>query len=214
MCMKKSFFTLVLVFCSLLVNAQYKYRDSNRIGITIGMNQFSLVTSNFDAKPASGLNVGLSMRGNYYNNWDMVYAMQFSENNFLVASKNFASQPEDVNYKLSSAQISLMGSYKIVENHLSVEFGPMIQVNGKLTINEEQEDNKITGTSYLAKDITAISKFNFYPAVGITAGVRHFRVNLQYYQGVNNILGNLNKAGVSGFKGTSSIVCANLIIYL
>jgi hypothetical protein len=66
----------------------------------------------------------------------------------------------------------------------------------------------------LAKDITAISKFNFYPAVGITAGVRHFRVNLQYYQGVNNILGNLNKAGVSGFKGTSSIVCANLIIYL
>ena len=215
MSMKKSFFTLVLVFCTLLVNAQYKYRDSNRIGITIGMNQFSLATSNFETKPASGLNVGLSVRGNYYNDWDMVYAMQFSENNFMVASKNFASQPEDVNYKLSSAQISLMGSYKIVENHLSVEFGPMIQVNGKLMINETQENNKIIGTTFLAKDITDISKFNFYPAVGITAGVRHFRVNLQYYHGVNNILGNLNKTNVSsGFKGTASIVCANLIIYL
>jgi len=213
--MKKTLFTLVLIFCTLLVNAQYNYRDSNRIGITVGMNQFSLDTSNFEAKPGSGWNVGLSVRGNFYNDWDMVYAMQFSENNFMVATKNFASQPEDVNYKLSSAQISLMGSYKIVENHLSIEFGPMIQVNGKLTINEAQENNKISETTDLAKDITDISKFNFYPAVGITAGVRHFRANIQYYQGVNNILGNLNKTGISsGFKGTASILSANLIIYL
>ena len=213
--MKKSPFTLVLIFCTLFVNAQYNYRDANRIGITVGMNQFSLDTSNFEVKPASGWNIGLSVRGNFYNNWDMVYAMQFSENNFMVATKNLASQPEDVKYKLSSAQISLMGSYKIVENHLSIEFGPMIQVNGKLTINETQENNKISGSSDLAKDITDISKFNFYPAVGITAGVRHFRANLQYYQGVNNILGNLNKTGISsGFKGTASILSANLIIYL
>ena len=98
---------------------------------------------------------------------------------------------------------------------MSVEFGPMIQVNGKLTINLAQENYKISGSSDLAKDITDISKFNFYPAVGITAEVRHFRANLQYYQGVNNILGNLNKTGISsGFKGTASILSANLIIYL
>jgi hypothetical protein len=45
----------------------------------------------------------------------------------------------------------------------------------------------------LAKDIVDISKFNFYPVVGLTAGVRHFRINVSYQYGINNILDNLNK---------------------
>lgn len=221
--MKKIFLTTVLVFISLATTAQYKYRDSNRIGIIFGVNQFTLNTSNFDAKPAMGWNAGLSVRGNFYNDWDMVYAMQFSENNFTVATRNLIA-PEDVNYKLASAQISLMLSYKIVENHLSLEFGPVVQVNGKLNIDEENENNIIVknniilesnGTFLRAKDITDITKFNFYPAVGITAGVKHLRVNVQYQYGVNNILGNLNKQNFGpNFKGNAGILSANLLIYL
>lgn len=213
--MKKIFVTTVFVFISLAASAQHKYRDSNRIGIIFGLNQFDLKTTNFQAKPANGWNVGLSMRGNFYNDWDMVYAMQFSENNFTVATQNLFLASEDVNYKLSSAQIYLMLSYKIVENHLSLEFGPLVQVNGKLSIDEENENNIITGTTLQAKDIQDINKFNFYPAVGITAGVKHLRVNVQYQYGVNNMLKNLNKHG-SGpdFKGNAGIVSCNLLIYL
>ena len=213
--MKKIFLTTVLVFISLATTAQYKYRDSNRIGIIFGINQFTLNTSNFDAKPAMGWNAGLSVRGNFYNDWDMVYAMQFSENNFTVATKNLFLANEDVNYKLASAQISLMLSYKIVENHLSLEFGPVVQVNGKLNIDKENQNNIISGTTLFAKDITDITKFNFYPAVGITAGVKHLRVNVQYQYGVNNILGNLNKQNFGpNFKGNAGILSANLLIYL
>ena len=213
--MKKIFLTTVLVFISLATTAQYKYRDSNRIGIIFGINQFTLNTSNFDAKPAMGWNAGLSVRGNLYNDWDMVYAMQFSENNFTVATKNLFLANEDVNYKLASAQISLMLSYKIVENHLSLEFGPVVQVNGKLNIDKENQNNIISGTTLFAKDITDISKFNFYPAVGITAGVKHLRVNVQYQYGVNNILGNLNKQNFGpNFKGNAGILSANLLVYL
>lgn len=213
--MKKIFLTTVLVFISVVATAQYKYRDSNRIGIIFGVNHFTLNTSNFDAKPSTGWNAGLSMRGNFYNDWDMVYAMQFSENNFTVATRNLFLANEDVNYKLASAQISLMLSYKIVENHLSLEFGPVVQVNGKLNIDKENENNIISGTTLLAKDITDITKFNFYPAVGITAGVKHLRVNVQYQYGVNNILGNLNKQDFGpNFKGNAGILSANLLIYL
>ncbi|HLF50978.1 PorT family protein [Flavobacterium sp.] len=213
--MKKIFLTTVLVFISLATTAQYKYRDSNRIGIIFGINQFTLNTSNFDAKPAMGWNAGLSVRGNFYNDWDMVYAMQFSENNFTVATKNLFLANEDVNYKLASAQISLMLSYKIVENHLSLEFGPVVQVNGKLNIDKENQNNIISGTTLFAKDITDITKFNFYPAVGITAGVKHLRVNVQYQYGVNNILGNLNKQNFGpNFKGNAGILSANLLVYL
>lgn len=202
------------MFISVAISAQYKYQDSNRIGINFGVNQFMLNTNNFQTKAGIGWSGGLSMRGNYYNDWDMVYSMQFSQNNFSVAT-NSGFITEETNYKLSSVQISLMASYKIVENHLSVEFGPLVQVNGKLSLEKDQENNVIAGTTLLAKDITAISQFNFYPVIGITAGVKHVRLNVSYQYGVNNILGNLNNKNLGvNFKGNPGILNGNLIIYL
>ena len=212
--MKKPLFTFAFVLITMVVFAQYEYRDSNRIGITLGVNQFTLNTKNFQTKPGTGWNAGLSMRGNFYNQWDMIYAMQFSENNFSVAAKS-GFITEDVNYKLSSAQIALMLSYKIVENNLSFEFGPIVQVNGKLKTDFSNENNILSGTTLLAKEIVDISRFNFYPAVGITAGVRHVRASVSYQYGINNMLGNLNNKNLGvNFKGNAGVLNGNLIIYL
>lgn len=194
--------------------SQYDYRDSNRIGISFGVNQFTLNTNDFQTKAGTGWNGGLSMRGNYYNNWDMVYAIQFSENNFSVAT-NSGFITEETNYKLASAQISLMWSYKIIESHLSIEMGPLVQINGKLNVEKGKENNIISGTTLLAKEIVDISQFNFYPVIGITAGVRHVRLNVSYQYGVNNMLGNLNNKNLGyNFKGNPGILNGNLIIYL
>jgi hypothetical protein len=213
--MKKRYYTTFLIFVACTALAQYGYRDSNRIGITFGANQFDLRTDNFQTTPDIGWNAGLSVRGNFYDNWDMVYALQFSENNFAVDTRKFNVQNVDVNYKLASAQISLQLSYILVENHLSLEFGPILQVNGKFTISAEDENNTITGTNLLAKDILDVSKLNFYPTVGLTAGVRHFRLNLSYQYGINNMLENLNskELGVN-FKGNPGILNGNIILYL
>ncbi|WP_338646717.1 PorT family protein [Flavobacterium sp. KS-LB2] len=213
--MKKIALTLFFALLSITAFSQYKYRDSNRIGISFGVNQFTLNTDNFQTKPDLGWNAGLSMRGNFYNNWDMVYNIQFSENNFSVATNTLTLVQEDVNYKLASAQVSLQVSYKLVENHLSIEFGPIVQVNGKLNIDNSDENNVISGTTLLAKDIREISNFNFYPTVGITFGVRHFRANVSYQYGVNNMLENLNNKNLGvNFKGNPGILNGNLIIYL
>jgi hypothetical protein len=212
--MKRLYFASISILISTAVFAQYEYRDSNRIGISFGVNQFTLNTNDFQTKPGTGWNGGLSMRGNYYNNWDMVYSMHFSENNFsVVTDSGFIT--EETNYKLSSAQISLLLSYKIIENHLSFEFGPLVQVNGKLKINSIDENNIISGTTLLAKDIVDISTFNFFPVIGITAGVRHVRLNVSYQYGINNMLGNLNNKNLGvDFKGNPGILNGNLIIYL
>lgn len=213
--MKKLPFTCFFLLISLLCFSQYEYRDSNRIGIFFGVNQFTLDTKNFDTKPESGWNAGLSVRGNFYNNWDMVYAIQFSENNFTVATKNGVLLNEDVNYALPSAQIALQLSYKIVPNHLSVEFGPLIQLNGKLKLDTENENNIISGTTLLAKDIQDISKFNCYPTAGITFGIKHLRLNVSYQYGLLNTLGNLNSKNIgANFKGNSSMLNGNVILYL
>lgn len=203
-------FLLLIVLISATAFGQYEYRDSNRIGISFGINQFTLNTNDFQTKPGTGWNGGLSMRGNFYNSWDMVYAIQFSENNFSVGTNSGFITNKEVNLKLPSAQISLMLSYKFIENHLSVEFGPVVQFGGKLTPEKGTENNEITGTDLLVKDITDISKFNFYPAVGITAGGKHIRVNVSYQYGITNLLGNIE----GNFKGNGSIVNGSLILYL
>lgn len=213
--MKKIALTTVFILISIAALSQYNYRDANRIGITFGVNQFTLNTNNFQTNNGSGWNGGLSVRGNFYNDWDMVYTLQFSENNFSVATKSFFLANEAVNYKLPSAQISLKLSYKLIENHLSVEFGPLVQVNGKFKIDSNKENNNISGTALLAKDIVDISKFNFYPTIGITAGVRHLRVNVSYQYGLNNMLENLNTKNLGvNFKGNPGIINADLILYL
>ncbi len=208
--MKNSLLIALFFFSITSIFAQYRYRDSNRIGISGGVNQFTLNTKNFNTAPDLGWNAGLSIRGNFYNNWDMVYAIQFSENNFSVDTKSSFLFDEKVNQKLASAQISLQLSYKLIENHLSLEFGPLVQINGKLKTDYEKENNTISGTTLLVKDISGINQFNFYPTVGLTFGVRHFRANISYQYGINNMLEGLGY----DFKGNPSILNGNLIIYL
>ena len=190
--------------------AQYGYRDSNMIGITLGLNQFDLNTSNFKTTPGIGWNVGLSMRGNFYDDWDAIYGIQFSEYNFKVATLNATLQDRETNFKLPCANITFQLSYKFIENHLSMEFGPMVQVNGKFDVPTDEENYFVKGNpTYTAKDLTNSSNVTVYPVIGITAGVRNARLNVTYQYGLNNMLAKVD----GGLKGNASILNGNVIFY-
>ena len=45
--MKRLYFASISILISTAVFAQYEYRDSNRIGISFGVNQFTLNTNDF-----------------------------------------------------------------------------------------------------------------------------------------------------------------------
>ncbi len=207
------YFALLALF-TLPVLGQRDLHDSNRIGINGGVNQFDLMTDNFKTAPGTGWQAGLSMRGNFYNDFDMVYGIQFSENNFTVETMA-GPVAEDVQYTIPSAQISLLLSYKFIENHLSMEFGPMLQVSGKMKMDESDEGNIVSGTDLLAGDIADTSRFNLFPTIGITAGVKHIRLNVMYQYGVTNILGALNQDDLGvNFKGNAGILSGSIIVYL
>jgi hypothetical protein len=210
--MKKTLFASAFVFITGIVSAQYDEKDSNRIGISGGINQFTMITSDFDTESGTGWNVGLSVRGNFYNDFDMVYGIQFSENQFSVKSADPLF--DDVDAKIQSAQISLLLSYKIVESHLSVEIGPMFQFNGKLDLQEEDELTPIDLEGTVAKDIQEIKVLNIYPTIGLTAGVTHVRLNLYYQYGMSNMLRTLEAPSGKDLKGNGSILGANIIFYL
>lgn len=200
--MKKSI--LVICFLLLFLNSfsQYRNRDGNRIGISAGVSQASLMGSNFDAKPGIGFAGGLSVRGNYYNNWSMIYGMQFFINNFNLETTTPLLRQQDTQFSLSGVQVRLLLSYNIVKDHVSFDFGPVLQVNGKLSTNSADENNTINGTLLKAKQIQGIGPINGNVYAGISAGGKVVRAVIFYEYGFTNVLNKLNsESGLSALNG-------------
>jgi hypothetical protein len=197
--------------------AQYGYRDGNRIGISGGVSQTTLFTKNFNSSPETGFAGGLSVRGNYYNNWSMIYGMQFFSNNFSLES-NF---DQKVKYNIQGVQVRLLLSYNVVEDHVSIDFGPVLQINGKLQISDSDESKILKGTVLKANQILDISPVsgNFY--LGVSAGNKTIRAVVFYEYGFTNLLNKLNKDDTlqplnngDNFKGNLGTINGQVIINL
>jgi hypothetical protein len=210
--MRNTILSATVALLSLTASAQYNERDSNRIGISVGVNQFTMNSGDFESDPGIGWNAGLSVRGNFYNDFDMVYDIRFSENRFtIMPDPQFIAN--DVECKIQSAQISLLLSYKFIENHLSAEIGPMFQFNGKLDIDESDEATIINDQGTTMKDIQEIPLFNFYPTIGITGGVKHVRAHLYLQYGVTNMFRGLDTPS-GDIKGNGMVLGGNICFYL
>lgn len=219
--MKKQI-ALTLLFsllCYSLLSAQRNYNEFNLIGISGGLTMYNINTDNFNTKQGSSIMGGIQMRGNFYNNFDMLYGISFFDTTFGMAVRETPATTK-INYidlNTQSVQISVLMGYKIIREHLSIEAGPVLNVNGKFKAkNSGYEDYYIDGYSSLTpNDIGDISKVNFHLAAGITAGLRNFRVFAQYQYGVTNTLNKLNDQDIDDteFKGHSSLITVGITGY-
>ncbi len=209
--------SILLLLVSTIGYSQYGYRDGNRIGISAGVSQTTLFSDNFNAKPELGFAGGLSVRGNYYNNWSMIYGMQFFSNNFSLES-NFNQK---IKYNIQGVQVRLLLSYNVVEDHVSLDFGPVLQVNGKMKIASSDENKILKGTLLQADQVLDISPVsgNFY--LGVSAGNKTIRAVVFYEYGFTNILNKLNKDDAlkllnngDKFKGNLGCINGQVIINL
>lgn len=217
----KKLHLIVLLFTSIISFSQHGRRDGNRIGISGGITNMSMFTSNFNTSPESGWIGGLAVRGNYYNNWSAIFGMQFTESNFSVATTNFVAQQEQVKYTLSGVQIRFLLSYNVIKNHVSVDFGPVLQVNGSLKTQDKYMTNTINGTALTVEDIKDITKINGNGYLGLSAGGKRVRAVVFYQYGLNNIMNNLNKKADiilknngQDFKGNIGIISGQLLFNL
>ena len=211
--------TIVLLLISSIAFAQRGYRDSNRIGIGAGLSKLNIYTSNFSVTPEMGWIGGLSVRGNYYNNWQMSFGMFFTDSNFSIPSRKGLLQTQ-TNFKMSAVQIYIVPSYVAIEDHLNLEFGPVLQVNGKLTINKDDETNVLLDQpGLIAKDIVDVSKINANFYIGVNGGIKNIRARVGYQYGLTNFFGNLKnndnvKLTGEKFKGNIGLMSAQITIYL
>jgi len=215
--MKTLFLVISIVFFSFSSFAQYEERDGNRIGITIGISQSALLTSNFNSKPGIGWNGGLSVRGNYYNNWSMIYGMQFFLNNIEIETITATNQKANSKFSLSGAQIRLLLSYNVIKDHVSLDFGPVLQINGELKSDSKSAKNTISGTNLTADQIQDVNTINGNAYIGASAGNKRIRGVIIYQYGFTNILKNLNSqegVGKYNFKGNISSISLQLLFNL
>jgi hypothetical protein len=189
--MKKTLFFVTLLIFGFNF-AQQGYRDSNRIGIGGGLTQFNISTDNFKVIPKMGWIAGMHVRGNFYNDFQMSYGLQFMESKFALNTLN-GTTPTETEFKYAGVQLFLLPGYTVVENHFNVELGPVLQFNDKLKIDNKDQTNVLVDQPTLkAKDIIGISKFSGAVYGGINVGVTHARLRLGYTYGFTNMFGALN----------------------
>jgi len=218
--MKKTRHILIVVICTAFVTIGYsqhrRYAIKNGISLQGGITQFNILTDNFETKSNSGFIGGLSASVDIPHKWyNVSYNIQLSENNIDINAVNPLSLSEEyAEYKMFTAQISLLLHTKLIGNNVTLDVGPMLQYNSELELKDYSQEGFIVSgyDSLLTEDITDISKFNVNGAVGISAGFGSFRLRAHYVYGFTNILGKLNNQDLSvgnnndKFKGNQSLL--------
>ena len=219
MSLKKLLFVTLLIFFIQNTTAQHNYDSYNRLGLMAGFSLFDLNTSDLTTSQGTGFMAGFTTRGSFYNQFDLIYGINFMNNKIEVLGSN-ASNPLDtqnVDYTIQGIQINFLGSYNIIRHHLTIEAGPVLNLNGKMKLDSEILENYILdGYSTLrAKDIQDISKVNFHVATGITAGLENFRLIAHYQFGITNMLNKLNDKNLenTNFDGKSSTILLAIVVY-
>lgn len=217
MSLKYLLFVTFFIFFSLQVSAQNRRADYNRIGLTGGITFFDIATDDFVTQQTSGFLGGFTTRGAYRNNFDIIYGINFSSQKVAIQA-NPGTNTQFVNYTIQGAQLKLLASYHIIKYHLTLEFGPLLQVNGKMKLDSEREkDYLIEGFNNLrAEQIQNISPINGHLLGGLMAGFKSFKLSAHYQYGFTNTFNKLNSEGLErqDFKGNTSLIFVGAVVYI
>lgn len=214
----KLILTVIFLLTFKQITAQRNYEGYNFLGIQGGISFFNIQTKDFVTEQRQGLTAGFTTRGAFRNNFDLIYGLSFQSASVGVEGRNLlSSEPQNIGYTIQGVQLNFLGSYNIIVKHLSLEFGPILGINGKMKLDNNKFENYIlTGYKTLtAKEIQDISKFNVLLAGGFTTGFEHFRLSAQYQYGLTNMLGALNEKDLenNNFKGYSTTIILAGVIY-
>lgn len=214
---KPTYLTLVAITLLFVTKSfsQGRYDSYNRFGISAGIHQFDIRTNDLVTTKSTGFHAGLSTRGTVARHFDMVYFLHLNFHEFNVLGRQTAaSENVEIPFNLLGGKIGVLGSYKLIEKHLSFEFGPAIQLSEKFEIDSEFEDYILQGyDSFTARDARQTNRFNIMGIVGVSAGFQSFKISLQYEYGFSNVLSKLT-AENRELKGNIEQLSVLATIYL
>lgn len=218
---------IFIFFAGMMSVFAQSYRNTgsyNRIGLQGKVLFTSIESSDLNIDGKEGFQGGFTTRGRIYNNWGIVYGIDFMSANVSVQGTG-AGQAIDnqIDYNFIGAQLNFLLSYNLIGQNLAVDFGPALLVNGKMNLKDDAQSNtRIAGFSNLTgEDLEEISKLNPFAVIGVTGGFENVRLSVQYQYGLTNILNGLNQQDLDlidpearNFKGTASFISAGIVFYL
>ncbi|MAZ72007.1 MAG: hypothetical protein CMC70_02565 [Flavobacteriaceae bacterium] len=219
MSLKKLLLVTILIISFSTTYAQRNYDDYNKLGFQGGISLFDINTSNFVTEQRTGFGGGFTTRGAFRNNFDLIYGITFFSNKVgIFGSENgLGAKRQAISYNIPNVQLNFLGSYNIVKHHFSIEFGPILNINGNMKLDSERLENYILDgyNTLRAQDIEDINPVNFHVMGGATVGLESFRLSAQYQYGVTNMLNKLNDQNIEGedFKGNSATIVVMAVVY-
>lgn len=224
--MKKSYIILCLfILCSTILHSQRMWEgEYNRLGLRAGVNHFNIHTGNFEINPKVSWTAGFTARASYQNNFQFIYGLNFFDFNAEIPGRQKQEDLEaarDIQFNMIAVQANFFASYKIIDNYLSVEAGPVVQVNGKFEPRQDKELYYVEEYNIQARDLENVSTFNVNFAAGISGGFESVKFFAQYQYGVNNFFGGLSGENldevdprVTDLSANLSIITGGVIMFL
>jgi hypothetical protein len=224
--LKKVILLMGILCFTLSSQAQRKLWDGeyNRLGLQGGVNHFNITTNELGVTSKTSWTAGFTTRASFYNNWQFVYGINFYDFRVDIDGREkieTTSQASPIEYNMIGVQGNFFASYKLIDHYLSIEAGPVVQVNGKMEARQDKELYYVGDYDITATDIEDVSTFNFNLAVGLSGGWESLKLWAQYQYGINNFLKGLNDENlqetdpsVPSFKGNMSIIAGGVTFYL
>ena len=221
--MKCAFFLLAGMFFSLNVYCQSRLTgDSyNRLGVQAGVNYTKFHSDNLNFKSRPGLMAGLTTRANTVNKFLVIYGVNFYQFNTAmdILGENSLESVE-MDFKATGVQINLFLGHKLIGEHLSIEAGPVFQLNSKLIPEEGKENYYLREYNLVAADLQDISRVNLNLAANISLGFPSVKFWCQYQYGVTNTFRNLDMEALQNkdsrlttLKGNLGMAVAGMLVY-
>lgn len=209
---------------ALTTNAQRPYNDNyNRLGIQAGITQGGVTSDNFSFSSKTSYMAGLTTRASFFSKFLIIYGVNFYEfkTSLTGYEENTSQNPVELDFKATGVQLNLFLGTKLIGEYLSVEAGPVLQINSKLNPEDKFKNFYIEDYNLQAEDLEDISKINLNLAANISAGIRDVKFWFQYQYGVTNILKNLNTkelqnkdSRATNLKGRMGFATAGIVVYL
>ena len=214
----------VFVF-ALNMNAQRRYNDNyNRLGIQAGITTGGISSEDFNTHQKTSYMAGLTTRASFFRNYLIIYGVNFFKfkTGFPGNEPNLAqSTPTEIDFNITGVQLNLFLGTKIFGENLSIEAGPVLQVNSKMAAEDRYKKYFIEDYNIQAEDLEDISKINLNLAANISAGFRDVKFWFQYQYGINNIFKGLNTkvlenkdSRATNLKGNMGFATAGIVVYL
>lgn len=221
--LNSSLFLIITAVFLASAHAQRKFpaNSYNRLGIQGGLTYGNIQSKDFQFIDQVGYTAGLTTRATAGEKIFFIYGVNFYElKSGLEALEPVSLEPENIDFKATGVQINFFVGHKLIEEYLSFEAGPLVQINSKLSPEEGKENYVLQEYDLIASDLEEISRMNFSLAAGLSGGLPGLKLWIQYQYGLSNLFSKYNYAelrekdpAIPSFKGNMRMAAAGLVFY-